>query len=242
MQYKEELDLLRQQIPIGIRHGLNLLDRTNGDIHLARGLFEDELIAIIIGKTSVLPEVAQRHLVAANYDIAKALGCIDEERFTLPERILRKSKDNKEEALSLLARNLENAKSLKRDYWLVLDQLLDLSAVQYCVLVVKEWLDYEDYEGFDTAIYFYPDITAAQIETQLLLPEVAGYLRAGKVRSDQIIEQYKSKKPKKKPFHVSNVINVDEEFVRNENGFRRSRKVIVDRLYELVVSNIGEFY
>lgn len=115
MQYKEELDLLRQQIPIGIRHGLNLLDRTNGDIHLARSLFEDELIAIIIGKTSVLPEVAQRHLVAANYDIAKALGSIDDERFTLPERILRKSKDNKEEALSLLARNLEDAKNLKRD-------------------------------------------------------------------------------------------------------------------------------
>jgi hypothetical protein len=241
MQYKEELDLLRQQIPIGIRHGLNLLDKTNGDIHLARGLFEDELTEIIVGKSSVSWEVARSHLVAANYDIAKTLVSIDEERFTLPELILRKSKDNKEEALSLLARNLEDAKKLKRDYWLALDQLQDLSAVQNCLLVVKEWLDYEDYEGFDAAIYFYPDITATQIETLLLLPEVAGYLRAGRVRSDQIIEQYKSKRPGKKPFHISNVINVDEEFVGNENRFKESKAIIIDRLYELVVNNIGEF-
>lgn len=242
MQYKEELDLLRQQIPIGIRHGLNLLDKTNGDVNLARGLFENELAEIIVGKSSVSREVAKKHLVAANYDIAKTLVSIDEERFTLPERILRKSKDNKEKALSLLARNLEDTKKLKRDYWLALDQLQDLSAVQYCLLVVMEWLDYEDYEGFDHAIYFYPDIATTQIETLLLLPEIAGYLREGKVRRDQIIEQYKSQKPGKKPFHVSNVINVDAEFVGNENGFRESRGIIVDRLYELVVNNVGQFY
>lgn len=102
-------------------------------------------------------------------------------------------------------------------------------------------MDYEDYEGFDAAIYFYPENAATQIEMPLLLPEVAGYLRGGKVRSDQIIEQYKPKRPGKKPFHVSNVINVDAEFVRNENGFKESRAVIIDRLYELVVNNIGEF-
>lgn len=242
MQYKEELDLLREQIPIGIRHGLNLLIKTNGDINIACRLFEDELTGIIISKTSVSREVARHHLVAANYDIAKALVSIDEEQYTLPERILRKSKDNKEWALGLLARNLEDAKSITRKYLLTLDQLQDLSAVQYCLLVVMEWLDYEDYEGFDHAIYFYPDIAATQIETLLLLPEVAGYLRAGRVRSDQIIEQYKSKSPGKKPFHVSNVINVDAEFVGNENGFRESRAIIIDRLYELVVNNIGQFY
>lgn len=241
MKYKEELDLLRKQIPIGIRHGLNLLDKANGDINLARGLFENELTEIIVSKSSVSWEVARNHLVTANYDIAQTLVSIDEERFTLQERILHKSKDSKEEALSLLARNLEDAKNLKRNYWLVLDQLPDLSPMQNCLLVVKEWLDYEDYEGFDAAIYFYPDIVASQIETQLLLPEVAGYIHAGKVRSDQIIEQYKPKRPGKKPFHVSNVINVDAEFMRNESGFKESRAVIIDRLYELVVNNIGEF-
>ncbi|HEY9262749.1 hypothetical protein [Chitinophaga sp.] len=242
MQYKEELDLLREQIPIGIRHGLNLLDKTSGDINLARSLFENELTEIIISKTSASKEVAHKHLLAANYDVAKTLVSIDEERFTLPERILRKSKGNKEEALSLLARNLEDAKNLKRDYWLALDQLPDLSAVQYCLLVVKEWLDYEDYEGFDTAIYFYLDIVTAQIEVQLLFPEVASYLKTAKKRSDEIIEQYKHKKPKCKSFHIGNVINVDAEFVRNGNGFKRSRATIIDRLYELVVNNISEFY
>lgn len=242
MQYKEELDLLRQQIPIGIRHGLNLLIKTKGDIHEARRLFADELIEVIVSKTSVLPEVAQKHLAATNYDITNALVSLDEERFTLPERILRKAKGNKERALDLLGQNLEDARGVARKYWLPIDQLADLSAVQYCLLGVKEWLDYEDYEGFDYAIYFYVDIVAAQIESQLLLPEVAGYLRAGRVRSDEIMKQYKSRKPGKKPFHVSNVINADVKFVRSRNGFKRNRAVVIDRLYELVVENIGEFY
>jgi hypothetical protein len=242
MQYKEELDLLRQQIPIGIRHGLNLLIKTKGDINETRRLFEAELIEVIVGKTSVLPEVAQKHLVAANYDITNALVSLDEERFTLSERILREAKGNKEGALDLLGQNLEDAKGITRKYSLPIDQLPDLSAVQYCLLVVKEWLDYEDYEGFDYAIYFYVDIVATQIETQLLLPEIAGYLRTGRVRSDEIIEQYKPKRPRKKPFHVSNVINIDDEFVKNRDGFRRNRAVVIDRLYDLVVVNIGAFY
>lgn len=222
MQFKEELDLLRQQIPVGIRNGLNLLDKTNGDINLARALFEDEFTEIVVGKSSVSREIAQKYLVAANYDIAKTFVSIDDERFTLPERILRKAKGNKERALDLLGQNLEDAKGITRKYWLTLDELQGLSTVQYCLLVVKEWLDYEDYEGFDYALYFYLDIAATQIETQLLLPEVAGYLRAGKKRSDEIIEQYKPKRPRKKPFHVSNVINVDVEFVKNENGFKKA--------------------
>jgi hypothetical protein len=241
MEYKEELDLLRQQIPIGIRHGLNLLIKTNGDIKLAHSLFEQELIDIVISKASVLQEVAKKHLIAANYDIAKTLVSIDEERYTLPERILRKSKNHKEEALRLLSQNLEHAKALKRDYWLVLDQLEKLSPVQYCLLVVMEWLDYEDYEGFDYAIYFYLDIVTVEMETTLLLPEVAECMRAARKRSDDLIEQYKPQKPRKKPSHVSNVIAVDAEFVAAESGFQERKAVIIDRLYELVERNIREF-
>ncbi|MGO4289277.1 hypothetical protein [Chitinophaga sp. RAB17] len=238
MQYKEELDLLRQQIPIGIRHGGNLLIKTNGNINEARRLFEDELIEIIVSKTAVSQEDAHKHLITADYDIAKTLISIDESRFTLPERILRKSKDNKEDALTLLARNLEDAKRIKRGYWLTLDQLQDLSAVQYCLLVVKEWLDYEDYEGFDTAMYFYLDIVAAQIETELLLPEVADCLRIARKRSDEIVAQYKFAE---KPSLLGNMLNEDKSFMRSESAFKKARPVIIDRLYELVVNNIGKF-
>lgn len=241
MQYKEELDLLRQQIPIGIRHGLNLLTKSNGDINHARRLFENEMIEVVIAKTSVSPEIAEKHLLAFEYDVAKALASIDEERFTLSERILQKTKGNKERALDLIGGNMEDAKKLKRNYWLKLDELEGLSPVQYCLLVVKEWLDYEDYEGFDYAIYFYADIAAYQIETRLLLPEVADYLREGRRRSDEILALHKSPKAIKKPFLLGNVLNEDERFMKNENAFRKARTLIIDRLYSMVVDNIGQF-
>ncbi|MBO9728983.1 MAG: hypothetical protein J7623_10155 [Chitinophaga sp.] len=242
MEYKEQLDTLRQQMPIGIRHGLELLRKTNGDIVAARTLFEEELIAIIISKTSVSQETAQKHLQAANYDMPKTLVSIDEERFSLPERILRNAK-NREEALSLLARNLADAKGIKRNYWLPLDQLQHLSPVQRCLLVVMEWLEYEDYEGFDHGIYFYVDIVVTQHETMLLLPDVAASIRLGRNRSDALMERYKNKpSPGKKQFHVGNVINKDKKFVRTMSIFKENRMLIIDRLYEIATNNIAVFY
>ena len=241
MQYKEELDLLRQQIPIGIRHGLNLLTKSNGDINHARRLFENEMIEVVIAKTSVSPEIAEKHLLASEYDIAKALASVDEERFTLSERILQKTKGNKELALDLIGGNLEDAKKLKRNYWLKLDELEGLSPVQYCLLVVKEWLDYEDYEGFDDAIYFYADIVAQQIEEQLLLPELANGLRIARKLGDELFEQHKRKGSAKKLPLVSSQLNENPVYISSRNRFKNSRLLLIDRLYDLVVNNVDQF-
>ncbi|TWF44885.1 hypothetical protein FHW36_101811 [Chitinophaga polysaccharea] len=239
MQHQQEVSLLRLQIPIGLRHALQLLNSTNGNIDQAIHQFKAEMIAIVVEKAAIAAEMAAEHLIKCNYDIAKALASIEEERYTLPERILRSKKNDKEGALALLADNLEKEQQLPRNYWLLLDQLPALTPVQYTLAVVKEWWEYLDYEGFDHAIYFHLGIVASQLETALQLPEIAHCLRAARIRSDELIAHYKKKPVKEVSIHVVNVINADRWFLEQEAAFEAHRGLIVDRLYELVAANLA---
>ncbi|NLR59664.1 hypothetical protein HGH93_16240 [Chitinophaga polysaccharea] len=238
MQYQQEVNLLRQQIPIGLRHALQLLTNTNGNIDQAIHQFKAEMVAIVVEKATVATETAAEHLTKCSYDIAKTLASIEEERYTLSERILRSKKNDKEGALTLLAYNLEKEQQLPRNYWLLLDQLPALAPVQYTLAVVNEWREYLDYEGFDHAIYFHLDIVAPQLETALRLPEIAYCLQAARVRSDELIAHYKKKPVKKASIHVANVINADPWFLKQEAAFEAKRGLIIDRLYELVAANL----
>ncbi|NLR79133.1 hypothetical protein [Chitinophaga eiseniae] len=239
MQYQQEVTLLRQQIPIGIRQALHLLNSTNGNIDQAIREFKAKMIAVVVEKAGIAAETAAEQLAKCSYDIAETLTSIEEERYTLPERILRSKKNDKEGALTLLASNLEKEQQLPRNYWLLLDQLPALSPVQYTLAVVKEWWEYLDYEGFDHAIYFHLDIVTPQLETVLQLPEIASCLRAAKVRSDELVAHYKQLPKKKTTFHVANVINKDRWFLKQEATFETQRGVVIERLYELVAANLA---
>jgi hypothetical protein len=48
MNFKNEILMLRQRIPIGLKQGLQLLEKTNGNLLEAEKLFEKELIALIM--------------------------------------------------------------------------------------------------------------------------------------------------------------------------------------------------
>jgi hypothetical protein len=91
---KDQLVLLRQRIPIGLRHGQVLLENTNGNIDEAEHLFKKETIATLIEKTGVSHDTAKLHLEKNKYDIASALKAIDEEQHSLSERILRRYQHN----------------------------------------------------------------------------------------------------------------------------------------------------
>ncbi|MEZ2441815.1 hypothetical protein AB6805_08855 [Chitinophaga sp. RCC_12] len=237
MLHKESLALLRQQIPIGARHGLNLLNHTNGNVEQARRLFEAEMVQVIINKTAVSPEIARKHLTIHNYDIAETISSIDGERFTLSQRILKKTKNNKEEALTLIVQSIESTENIQRKFWLPLEELGYLPPPVYCLLVLHDFLSYEDWEGFSSAIYFHPDIVVSQLETVLNLAQVAGHLRAARKRSDEIHQQYKGQTESV----IANKVAVDAEFSQHESGFVAGRSLIVDRLYNVVVDNIGLF-
>lgn len=237
MEHKEQLERLRQYIPIGIKHGLKLLQQTNGDIDQAQELFELEMIQVIIDKTTVSPEIAKEHLLACNYDIACAIDRIDEARFSLSERILRKHKNNKEEALALIVHQVEVIEHIQRKFWLPLDDMNYLAPLVYGVLAVHEFLSYEDWKDFSSAIYFYSDIIVAQFETVLDMPEMAHCLSAAKKRSDLLLEQYKGKDVSV----IVNAINDDAAFRVQANFFAENRARVVDKLYGLVVEYVALF-
>lgn len=239
MQYQQEVNLLRQQIPIGLRHALQLLSNANGNIDQAISQFKAEMTAVVVERTAVVAETAAAHLIKCNYDIASTLFSIEEERYSLPEKILRSKKNDKEGALTLLAGNLEKKQQLPRHYWLLLDQLPTLTPVQYTLAVVKEWWEYLDHEGFDHAIYFHLDIVKPQLEAALQLPEIAACLQAARVRSDELIAHYKQLPKKKTMFHIVNEINKDRWFLKQEAAFEAQRGLVIERLYELVVGNLA---
>ncbi|SKD08541.1 hypothetical protein SAMN05660461_4413 [Chitinophaga ginsengisegetis] len=241
MLHKDSLNLLRQQIPIGARHGLHLLNQTNGNVEQARLLFEAEMIQIITNKTAVSSDIARKHLIIHNYDIVQTIASIDEERFTLSQRILRKAKNNKEEALTLIVQSIESTKNIQRKFWLPLEELGHLPPPVYCLLVLHDFLSYEDWESFGSAIYFHSDIVVSQLETMLDLPQVAYHLRAAKKRSDEIYQQYKGRTEFGIESIIANKLATDAEFSEHERGFEAERPLIVDRLYSMVVDNVGVF-
>lgn len=241
MLHKESLNLLRQQIPIGARHGLNLLNQTNGNVEQARRLFEAEMIQIIIDKTSVSSDIARKYLTIHNYDITQTIASIDGERFTLSQRILRKAKNNKEEALTLVVQSIESTENIQRKFWLPLEELTYLPPPVYCLLVLHDFLSYKDWEGFSSAIYFHSDIVVSQLEAVLHLSQVVYHLRAAKKRSDEIRQQYKGRTEFGIESIIANKITADDEFGEHEAGFDAERPLIVDRLYNMVVDNIGLF-
>lgn len=237
--YKEQLQLLRQQIPIGIRQGIQLLNQTNGDVDQAQRLFETGVIEVIIQKTAVSIDVARKYLITHHYDIPQTIASINATRFTLSERILQKSKDNKEEALTLIVQSIESTSNIQREFWLPLETLTYLAPPVYCLLVLHEFLSYEDWEGFSSAIYFYPDLVITQLETLPGLQFVATHLREAKKRSDEIYRQYKYRK--ELASEIANKVADDAAFCEHQAGFEAAKTLIVDRLYNLMVENIGLF-
>jgi NACalpha-BTF3-like transcription factor len=69
--YKDQLEILRQRIPVGVRHGLILLEKTDGDLEKAEIQFQEEMITQIIHKTEVTRETATRYLKQNNFDIPR---------------------------------------------------------------------------------------------------------------------------------------------------------------------------
>lgn len=97
-EQQHKLQELRQRIPIGLKYGLTLLEKTYGNIKEAERVFQQECRDIVIKKTKVNEKTAIKHLQKNNYNISLALETIDEERYTISERIIKRYKD-KEEAL-----------------------------------------------------------------------------------------------------------------------------------------------
>lgn len=233
--YKKELEILRQRVPIGLRHGLIILEKVNGDVEVAEKLFQQEMISLVINKTGVTEDNATKHMIKTNFDISLALKSIDEERYSLTERILRRYKGNKEEALEQLAAAVEKDNKLIRSFWLDFADLQKLPREACCLLTIIEWLNYHGWEGFDDAIYFHLDVVTDQIEKQLLLPDIAEVMRTAKEIHERQFKQQQIKLEKE------GARSPTPEFCEQENLFDEQKPLLIDTLYEFVKKRIDKF-
>lgn len=232
--YLKELSALRQRTAIGMRHGLALLQSTNGDVEAAEALFQQELTQVIIHKAQV-PEAAARHaLELADYDVGRALQQLEQAHYSLTQRILRRYQAPAA-AVRRVADAVEQVHQVPRTYWLHMGAAQLLPPPLACVLVVNEWLVYDEWEGLDAAVYFHLETVLAYFDQLLALPQASHALRAVAV-----LEQNQAES-RRRQLARTGVFSPTPEVEAATATFETLRPRIEQRLYELIEQHIGLF-
>lgn len=226
----ENIARLRARVVIGIRYAKELLDRTNGDVDQAVGIYEQEMIAAAMEKAGVDEQTARRHLERNRYDLAPALSAIEEELYPLGVRIMKRYADKKE-ALQRLAEAIHAV----RTPWLDVEEAVTRHPVVFCLLVIEDWFAYDNYEGFDSAVFHNTDIVTAQIEAQLGLKEVADTIReAQRIYVSQRDAQWAI-------LQKEGSVTPTPEFVAIEEQFLSQLPLLIDTLYAYVNQHLEVF-
>ena len=232
--YRDELDALRQRIAIGVRHGLVLLQQTAGNVAAAEALFQQELTRLVTQQAQV-PEADARHaLELARYDVQRTLQQLEQARYSLTQRLLRRY-PAPADAVRRVADAVEQAHQVPRTYWLHVEAAQLLPPPLAGVLVVSEWLAYEDWESLDAAVYFHLEVVLAYFDHLLALPQASHALRT--VAS---LEQAQAK-PRRRQLARTGGYIPTPEFEAASAAFEALRPRIVQGLYELIEQHIGLF-
>jgi cytochrome bd-type quinol oxidase subunit 1 len=232
--YLAALQVLRQRTPIGMRHGLALLQQTKGDVAAAEALFQQELTQLVAHQAQV-PEAAARHaLERADYEVPRALQQLEQQRYSLTQRILRRYRDPTD-AVRRVADALEQTYQVPRSSWLDLAAAQRLLPPLACVLVVNEWLVYEDWEGLAAAVYFQLEVVLAYCDHLLLLPQVSHALR-----HVAALEQAQAALRDQQLIRLG-VFSPGPEVAAASAAFDVLRPRLVQRLYELIKEHIELF-
>ncbi|MCJ7955691.1 MAG: hypothetical protein MUW57_03690 [Pseudomonas sp.] len=235
--HTQALQQLRTLIPIGLRHAQALLERCAGNPQQAAELYKSELLQVLVEKSGLPKEQAQEHLHAASYDLNRALHAIEEARFTLTQRILRKHHRDPGQALDLIALAIETAEQLPRQYWLDFARLEQLAPAPRCFMVLHEWLAFEGWEGFDSALHFHLPQAIAQLR-HLQLETLADTLE----QADQRRQQLQATHAKhENPAELAVRINQDPLFNRCQDHFQQQRQPLDERLRQWVERHIEQF-
>jgi hypothetical protein len=236
--FKDKLRELRQRVPIGIQRGLLFLEQTKGSIHQAESLFKRETILEVMNEAEVSEDIALTHLKKFNYDVYFAINSINEERYTYTERVLKKFRKDKFTALNLIVGKVEIKEGLERSsdcFWLNLEHLTKLEKEVFCLVLMIEWLNYEDYEGLEYAVHFHLDTVINQINNQLLLPQVSITLQNAREINKIHFEGQKVK------FGKEDVLSKLSEFDEQKKIFANQKPLLINRLYEFATIHMSKF-
>lgn len=238
-EYKTKLEILRRRFPIGLFSGIQLLEKTNGDLEKAEQCFQEEMIALVVGKTSVNWDTARKHLLMNKFDLDSVFRTIDDERYTVTELILSKYKANKEQALNNIVSALIENHSLTRNFWLNMDDLKELPQEVNCLLVCAEWLNYESWESFDSALSFHLSLVTNYLEHDLNLANLANSLK----KAHTILEAHLIDCDVENQYCVNayQIVQNNKEFGAFLQDFRMLRPVMIDRLYDYVKKHSDKF-
>lgn len=231
MEWLTEIAHLRERIPIGITAAQRLLSSTKGDVAAAVACFRAQQAAVVVTKTHVTREEAERILHLTEYDIARALKHIEQQRYTLTELILLKHK-NKTDALDNIALAIEYEWALNRHYWYGEGDLKHLPPVLHCFMLVCEWRNYAGWEGFSSALFFERAAYCEQL-TLLGLADVAETVLAAKKRYDELLAIYGKK--------AHQIICRDELYTTLEAQYYQQECAIDDALLTLANNNLDVF-
>ncbi|MCU7648185.1 hypothetical protein [Pseudomonas piscis] len=233
----QALQQLRALIPIGLRHAQALLARCAGDPQQAAELYKSELLQVLVDKSGLPAEQAREYLHDAEYDLNRALHAIEEAHFTLTQRILRKHRSNPGQAVDLIAQAIETAQALPRQYWLDFDQLAQLPPALRCFMVLHEWLAYESWEGFDSALHFHLPEALAQFR-QLQQHALADSLEQAGQRQDHLRAAHT---PATAPIELTNLINQDSGFCACQEAYRQHLPQLDECLVQWVQEHLEQF-
>ncbi|MCE4054821.1 hypothetical protein [Pseudomonas sp. Au-Pse12] len=235
--HTQALQQLRTLIPIGLRHAQALLERCADNPQQAAELYKSELLQVLVEKSGLPQEQAREQLHAAAYDLNRALHAIEEARFSLTQRILRKHHRDPGQALDLIAQAIETAEQLPRQYWLDFARLEQLAPAPRCFMILHEWLAFEGWEGFDSALHFHLPQAIAQLR-HLQQDDLANTLE----QADQRQQQLRATQAKEEsPVELSMRINQDPLFNRCEDSFNQQRPQLDAHLYQWVERYVEQF-
>ncbi|WP_327437781.1 hypothetical protein [Pseudomonas donghuensis] len=233
----QALRQLRSLLPISLRHAQALLERCAGNPHRAAERYKTELLQVLVDKSGLPADQAQAHLHNAGYDLNRALSAIEQARFTLTQRILRKHHQDKARALDLIAQALETAEQLPRQYWLAFERLEQLAPAPRCFMVLHEWLAFEDWEGFDSALHFHLPQAIAQLR-HLQLDALADTLEQAEQRQQRLRAAHAERES---PIELAVRVNQDPLFNACQDSFNQQRPRLEERLYEWVERYVEQF-
>ncbi|WP_208175210.1 hypothetical protein [Hymenobacter negativus] len=232
--YRNELHALRQRTAIGMRHGLVLLQQTNGDVAAAEALFKQELTRLVAQQAQVSEAVARHALEQAGYDVPRTLQQLEQAHYSLTQRLLRRYR-MPDDVVRRVADAVEQTHQVPRTYWLDLEAAQLLPPPLACVLVVSEWLAYEDWEGLDAAVYFHLETVLVYFDQLLALPEASQALRRVATLEQEQAE------PRRRQLARTGSYSPAPKFEAASAAFEVLRPRIVQGLYELIEHHIALF-
>ncbi|MCY1663655.1 hypothetical protein [Chryseobacterium sp. SL1] len=104
-----------------------------------------------------------------------------------------------------------------------------------------EWLYFENWENFESALFNHLDMVTEQMRTKLNLPQLADYLEKARSITNSFYEKYETSKDHNNYTKATNKLRKNKEFITTEEKFTLLKPLLEERLYEFVKNNIEKF-